>query len=154
MPSFIVQDIKTDFGLFDNEKKKNERLKEEIEKLKEENKGIQLTQLLTLKVSNDKEEENEKLKEENKKLKEEIKKLKEANEHLEYWKEHECESPWEAIITIKDLIDENKNLKTNEKKQHYISEFMEKSESWGDYIHWMKDEHPDFLTPEDLDLFA
>ena len=44
-------------------------------------------------------------------LTDENEKLKKRNEHLQYWKENEVESPYEAIVMIKELTDETKKLK-------------------------------------------
>ena len=60
---------------------KNE-LHKECEKLTEEIEGERLTQLLTLKVVKDKEEENEKLKEENEKLEKRVELYAEHNKKL------------------------------------------------------------------------
>ena len=59
-------------------------------------------------------EDNEKLKKykifENELLIGEVDKLKAEHEKLKYWRDHDCESPWEAIVMIKELTDENKKL--------------------------------------------
>ena len=56
---------------------------------------------------------------------EEIEKLKAENEKLEYWRENEVESPWEAIIMIKELTDENKKLKDQVFHEHTKDEIKE-----------------------------
>ena len=91
-------------------------LKEENEKLKAENTRVKHQNEQQLKERMDifvgKKQYNPVL-EEIKKLKAENEKLKERNDHLEYWKEHEVESPWEAIVMIKEKDDEIKELKAN-----------------------------------------
>jgi len=63
--------------------------------------------------------------EENGSLENEIEELKAENEKLEYWRENEVESPWEAIIMIKELTDENKKLKDQVFHEHTKDEIKE-----------------------------
>ena len=43
-------------------------------------------------------------------LEDQVETLHKELEDLKYWRDHECESPWEAIVMIKELTDENKKL--------------------------------------------
>tara|TARA_R100001015_G_C4633110_1_gene197601 strand:+ start:1450 stop:2538 length:1089 start_codon:yes stop_codon:yes gene_type:complete len=87
-----------------NERDWEDKEEEEIEALKKENEKIAelvISQTDKLKEVSIKYNEGYKINQE----------LKEKNEELEYWREHECESPWEAIIMINQLTEENKKLK-------------------------------------------